>query len=332
MPVQPDDAAGLRDRRGGLRARRLRRRRPGPDRRARAGARPAGRAGHLPPGALRSRRAGSIEVAGRIEVRVSYTRRGSAQHARASAARDRRPRSTSSIAQLVVNYAGPARRRRRRLGTYLIICPNDSEVIDAAAAAGRLAHARRASTSIWPRPPRPARPRRASRPASRTPTTPGQPARVRRPGRGRRRLDRDSLLVREPLRLRRRGRPSYTQLAGGDILADVHIGRLSFNTTDRARGLREQDRRLREHALHDRSGWFTRACLVGDPSHSGYSCIQVMQWIKTRLRQSATPRSTRSSPSPFVSQMTTASTAGDTFFCYRGYYGMSGWSNSTPTP
>jgi len=77
------------------------------------------------------------------------------------------------------------------------------------------------------------------------------------------------------------------------------------------------------------AGWFTRACLVGDSSPSGYSTIQTMQWIKTRLRQIGyTQIDTVFDVSNFVSSMSTALNRGDSIFSYRGYYGFSGWGNS----
>ena len=76
------------------------------------------------------------------------------------------------------------------------------------------------------------------------------------------------------------------------------------------------------------TAWFTRACLVGDPNDSGYSTVQVQQWIKTRLLQMAYTQVDTIFSGSFVSQMATALNRGDTIFCYRGYYQMSGWTNT----
>ena len=120
----------------------------------------------------------------------------------------------------------------------------------------------------------------------------------------------------------------YCQLAGNDILADAHLGRLSFES------LAELETIVAKMVNYERTpemsdpGWFTRACLVGDPSSSGYSTIQVQQWIKQRLLQLSYTQIDTIFGGNFVSQMTTALNRGDSFFCYRGYIGMSGWGNS----
>ena len=49
--------------------------------------------------------------------------------------------------------------------------------------------------------------------------------------------------------------------------------------------------------------WFKRACLVGDPSSSGISTVQVQQWIKTRLSQIGYTQIDTVFGGNFVSQM-----------------------------
>ncbi|MDM7914042.1 MAG: C25 family cysteine peptidase, partial [Candidatus Eisenbacteria bacterium] len=120
----------------------------------------------------------------------------------------------------------------------------------------------------------------------------------------------------------------YVQLEGNDVLADAHVGRLSFSS------LTELETIVAKILGYERTpdtsdpGWFTRACLVGDPYDSGYSTVQVQQWIKIRLRQLGYAQIDTVFNSPFVSQMATAMNRGDTIFCYRGIQGMSGWSNT----
>jgi len=121
----------------------------------------------------------------------------------------------------------------------------------------------------------------------------------------------------------------YIQLDGGDLFPDAHIGRLSIGSTQ------DLDAIVLKQVGYERTpyltdpGWYTRACLTGDPGSSGYSCVQIMQWIKTGLfsEKSYTQVDTVFTD-PFVSGMATALNRGDTFFAYRGYLGMSGWSNS----
>ena len=121
----------------------------------------------------------------------------------------------------------------------------------------------------------------------------------------------------------------YSLLAGGDIVSDVHAGRLSFSSLTELEVIvaKSVNYEATPFVATDR-GWFTRACLVGDPDPSGYSTIQVQQWVKTRLRQIGYSQIDTVFSGSWVSQMATALNRGDSIFCYRGYYGFSGWNNS----
>jgi len=120
----------------------------------------------------------------------------------------------------------------------------------------------------------------------------------------------------------------YVQLDGTDYLADAHIGRLSFSSLTELDVIVEKCVAYESAPELGDSGWFTRACLVGDPGSSGYSTVIVQQRIKDRLREIGYTEIDTVYSSPWVSQMTTALNQGDTFFSYRGYLGMSGWSTS----
>jgi hypothetical protein len=120
----------------------------------------------------------------------------------------------------------------------------------------------------------------------------------------------------------------YTLLEGGDALADVHIGRISFSTTTELEAIVNKITGYeKDPYLASDPDWFTRACLVGDPYDSGYSTVQVQQWIKTRLLQIGYAAVDTVFDNPFVEQMTTDLNRGGTLFSYRGTYGMSGWTN-----
>lgn len=119
----------------------------------------------------------------------------------------------------------------------------------------------------------------------------------------------------------------YTKLVGGDMLSDVHIGRLSFGTVlELERIVRKIVGYESDPYMEDQS-WFKRACLVGDPSDSGWSVVHVMQWVKTRLLQMGyTEIDTIWADD--VGQMIPAFNKGDTIIGYRGFWHMSGWSNT----
>jgi len=124
------------------------------------------------------------------------------------------------------------------------------------------------------------------------------------------------------------GDHGYTQLEGGDLLGDAHIGRLSFSNLDELDVIVSKVVKYESTPYIADPSWFTAACLVGDPYDSGYSTVQCQQWIKTGLRQHNYTRIDTVFTSPFVSGMRNALNRGDTIFCYRGIYGVSGWTNS----
>ncbi len=121
----------------------------------------------------------------------------------------------------------------------------------------------------------------------------------------------------------------YTQLEGGDVLADINIGRLSFSNLTELEVIVNKVVGYEGSPTLQDPGWFKRACLVGDPYQSGYSTVQVQQWIKNRLRDIGWTEIDTVFTEPFVSQMSTNLNKGDALFSYRGYYGMSGWGNSS---
>jgi hypothetical protein len=120
----------------------------------------------------------------------------------------------------------------------------------------------------------------------------------------------------------------YVQLEGNDVLADAHVGRLSFNDLSELEIIVSKIVNYESSPYLDEPDWFTRACLVGDPSSSGYSVVQVQQWIKQRLLEIGYTEVDTVFTEPFVSQMLNNLNKGDTFFSYRGYWHMSGWTNS----
>jgi len=119
----------------------------------------------------------------------------------------------------------------------------------------------------------------------------------------------------------------YTQLAGGDILSDVHIGRISVDSTDRLTLYVNKIVGYESTPYMTDTSWFVRGCVVGDAGYSGYTCIQIGQWMKERLRQIGYAEVDTIWGGDFVSQMTSKLNRGDTVFSYRGYYGMSGFTS-----
>jgi hypothetical protein len=117
----------------------------------------------------------------------------------------------------------------------------------------------------------------------------------------------------------------YSQLNGTDILADVHVGRISISSLNELDTVVAKSVNYESAPYTQDTSWFTRGCVVGDPNSSGISTVQVMQWAKTRMRQIGYTQVDTVFSGNFVQQMTTALSRGDTVFGYRGYWGMSGW-------
>jgi hypothetical protein len=119
----------------------------------------------------------------------------------------------------------------------------------------------------------------------------------------------------------------YSQLDGDDPLADICLGRISVDTVDRLRLYVTKIVGYESTPYMTDTSWYKRGCLVGDPSSSGYSCVQIMQWIKTRLRDRGYAEVDTVFTPPWVTRMVAALNRGDTVFAYRGYYGTSGFNN-----
>ncbi|MBM4131627.1 hypothetical protein FJ250_11480, partial [bacterium] len=118
----------------------------------------------------------------------------------------------------------------------------------------------------------------------------------------------------------------YSMLEGDDILADVHVGRLSFS----ALALTQLDVIVNKIVGYesnppmDNTAWYGRASLMGDPGTSGITTIWVNQWLKTKLQQLGWTHIDTTWSGNFATQMVATLNPGASVFTYRGYLGMSG--------
>lgn len=118
----------------------------------------------------------------------------------------------------------------------------------------------------------------------------------------------------------------YAMLDGDDILADVHIGRLSFSSSS----LSQLDVIVNKIVGYesnppmDNTAWFGRASLLGDPSTSGITTIWVNQWLKTKLQGLGWTHIDTMWSGNFATQMVATLNPGASVFAYRGYLNMSG--------
>ncbi|MDD3051931.1 MAG: C25 family cysteine peptidase, partial [Candidatus Cloacimonetes bacterium] len=120
----------------------------------------------------------------------------------------------------------------------------------------------------------------------------------------------------------------YTLLAGDDIFPEVMIGRLPINSVTELAVIVNKIISYETNPPID-SDWFDRIVLVGDPSDSGTSTISTMNYI-ANIYEEYNPESQLNEifDYPFPSQMTNGVNQGASAFYYRGFYGVSGWSNS----
>jgi len=124
------------------------------------------------------------------------------------------------------------------------------------------------------------------------------------------------------------GDHEYTTLEGGDVLADVHLGRISVTSTSQLQTV--IDKIVEYESTPDMSdpSWFTTAGLTGDPSTSGYSCIFTNQFVKQQLENLNYTQIDTIWSGNFVNQMMATVGQGESLFTYRGYWNMSGLNTS----
>jgi len=121
------------------------------------------------------------------------------------------------------------------------------------------------------------------------------------------------------------GDHEYTLLEGGDVMADIHLGRLTVSSATMLSGVVDKIVSYENDPHMDSDlGWFTRAGLAGDPGTSGYSCIWVNQWVKEQLLDLNYTQVDTIWSGNFATLMSQTINQGETLFTYRGYYGMSG--------
>lgn len=260
----------------------------------------------------------TLEIADRVEVRFTFAGTD-LRNAGPGSARPV-PGSFDRLYQdLVVNYAGPRSERGPAAGEYLIVCPDSPEVIAALQPlvewrTRRGFHVRVATLTETGA----TREQIQSWLMNAYNTWENPPEYVCLVG------DADGSIA-IPAWSYGGGDTDhqYSLLAGDDILADIIVGRISVDTVDRLRLYVTKIVGYESTPYMTDTSWYQRACLVGDPGASGYSCVQIMQWIKTHLLRVGYAQVDTVFAAPFASQMVTALNRGDTVFAYRGYYGTS---------
>ncbi len=122
----------------------------------------------------------------------------------------------------------------------------------------------------------------------------------------------------------------YSQLEGGDILADVILGRISISSITNLQTYVAKVLLYEKEPFMDETNWYDRSLMVGDPSSSGPSTVFTKQSIAEMMQQHA-PNiiATEVYSGSYSSTMSSNLNSGVSYFNYRGYLGMSGFDNGS---
>lgn len=119
----------------------------------------------------------------------------------------------------------------------------------------------------------------------------------------------------------------YAMLEGDDILADVIIGRLSFNTLNEFQTILSKILNYEKNPYLGNTDWFNQAVLVGDPTDSGQSCVDTKLFIRDMMSDFVPDFDYYEIYSGnWASEMANGLNNGAAYFNYRGFVGMSGWT------
>ena len=121
----------------------------------------------------------------------------------------------------------------------------------------------------------------------------------------------------------------YVTLDGGDVLADAHIGRLSFETLDQLGIIIDKIIGYEQSPPMGDTSWYGRACLQGDESASGITTIYVNQWLKGHLEVLGWAQVDTTWSGNFQTAFSSRVGDGVSIYGYRGYLGMSNIGQST---
>lgn len=128
------------------------------------------------------------------------------------------------------------------------------------------------------------------------------------------------------------GDQPYSQLAGGDVLADVIVGRMPFGNITELQTMIAKSINYEKQPYVTNPDWLETITLVGDPSSSGPSTISTCRYVQ-EVTQAYNPEFSYNEifSGSYSSLMSNALNGGTLYFCYRGWIGMSGFGNNNIT-
>ena len=120
----------------------------------------------------------------------------------------------------------------------------------------------------------------------------------------------------------------YSQLIGNDLWPEVILGRISVRSSSELAVVVSKILGY-EQVADQTQNWHEKAAIVGDPSTSGISCAITAENIAAVMDQYGVEDiRTKISGGSYDSWMVDQLDEGVNYFNYRGYYGVSGFSNN----
>jgi len=119
----------------------------------------------------------------------------------------------------------------------------------------------------------------------------------------------------------------YSLLEGDDILADVIVGRISYNDIFQLQNIISKTLSYEQNPYLEEPDWFTNTLLSADPSYSSPATVNNCLYIKEMILD-LNPEYTFDevySP-PFAPPMNTSLNNGACYYVYRGQAGMNNWN------
>ncbi len=127
------------------------------------------------------------------------------------------------------------------------------------------------------------------------------------------------------------GDHGYSQLAGDDILADVFVGRLSVDNITQLANVVNKQLSYERNPYTGSWDWFDGALLIGDNSLSGMSTVYTNENIRYKMEEAGFGNVITCYAYQGCNEVNTIISSfndGILYLNYRGWLGMSGWSNS----
>ncbi|MBN1327278.1 MAG: hypothetical protein JW996_04950, partial [Candidatus Cloacimonetes bacterium] len=121
----------------------------------------------------------------------------------------------------------------------------------------------------------------------------------------------------------------FTTIDGNDEISDIMIGRLSFNSLTELQTIINKILNYERTPYMVETNWYDKAVLIGDPTSSGPSTVDTKLSVHQMITEhNSNIGCTEVFNGPWVSQMSTNINNGVSYFNYRGFGGMSGWTTN----